>query len=428
MNLKTVGICTLGCKVNTYESEFVINKLKEKGYIIKDFDEICDIYIINTCTVTNQADIKSRKMIRSAIKKNKEACVVAMGCFIEGNQKFQEEGVSIYLGNKNKSRIIEYIEEYYKKKETIKKQDTSLKTEFEDMYIDTFPGRTRAFVKIQDGCENFCSYCIIPYVRGKCRSKELSTVIKEVKALVANDYKEVVLTGIHTGNYGVDRNENFADLLNELVKIKGLKHLRISSIEITELNNEVLAVLQKSKVIVDHLHIPLQAGSDRVLSLMNRKYDLKYFKEKIKKIREIRPNISITTDIIVGHPEEKDEDFLDTLKTAKELLFSKIHVFPYSIREGTKAATMKQVDIETKKKRARKLLEVSKELEIEYFNKFLGQKIEVLIEKNKENYSYGHTSNYLHIKIKGKYKKNSIIKIQLQEINYPYILGEYVDE
>ena len=194
MNLKTVGICTLGCKVNTYESEFVINKLKEKGYIIKDFDEICDIYIINTCTVTNQADIKSRKMIRSAIKKNKEACVVAMGCFIEGNQKFQEEGVSIYLGNKNKSRIIEYIEEYYKKKETIKKQDTSLKTEFEDMYIDTFPGRTRAFVKIQDGCENFCSYCIIPYVRGKCRSKELSTVIKEVKALVANDYKEVVLT------------------------------------------------------------------------------------------------------------------------------------------------------------------------------------------------------------------------------------------
>ena len=263
--MRSVGILTLGCKVNTYESEYIMNVLKENNYEIKSFDDICDVYIINTCTVTNTSDIKSRKMIRNAIKKNKDACIVAMGCFIEANKDYNIEGLDIVIGNKDKSKIVELLDEYFTKKETIIKLYNDPKSQFEDMYITNFPGRTRAFVKIQDGCENFCSYCIIPYVRGKCRSKDEDKVISEIKSLVNNGYQEVVLTGIHTGNYGVDLDTNFAHLLKELIKIKGLKRLRISSIEATELTDEVLKVIKESNVIVDHLHIPLQAGSDEIL-------------------------------------------------------------------------------------------------------------------------------------------------------------------
>ena len=304
-----VGIYTLGCKVNTYESEYVRKLLEDANYEICSFDDVCDIYIINTCTVTNTSDIKSRKMIRKAIKKNPDAIVVAMGCFIEANKDVDIPGLDIIIGNKDKSKIVEIIEEYINKKNTIKRLYNDKKYIFEDMYIDNFPGRTRAFVKIQDGCENFCTYCIIPFVRGKCRSKEESKVIEEVKALVNNGYKEVVLTGIHTGSYGVDLDTSFADLLEKLVKIKGLERLRISSIETTELNEDVLKILKNSSVIVDHLHIPIQSGSNEILKLMNRKYDLDFFKEKINEIRSIRPNISITTDIIVGFPSETDELF-----------------------------------------------------------------------------------------------------------------------
>lgn len=423
--MKTVGIYTLGCKVNTYESEFVISLLKEHGYQIQKFEEDCDIYIINTCTVTNTSDIKSRKMIRNAVKRKKDACVVAMGCFIEANQDFQEEGVDIYLGTKDKSKIISLLEEYFKKKERIRNLSREQKTTFEDMTMTSFPGRTRAFVKIQDGCENFCSYCIIPYVRGKCRSKDFSTVLKEIKALTENGYQEVVLTGIHTGNYGVDLGRSFAELLREITKIPKLKRLRISSIEITELTKEVLEVLKESTIIVDHLHIPIQAGSDKILKKMNRKYTLSEFKEKINDIRKIRPNISITTDIIVGFPTETEEDFEETINTAKEIKFSKIHVFPYSLRDGTKAATMKeQVDSKIKKKRARRLLKLSHELEEEYASKFVGQEQLVLTENEKEGYTYGHTSNYLQVKIKGQLSSNQLVKVKLIKKEYPYIIGE----
>lgn len=423
--MKTVGIYTLGCKVNTYESEFVINLLKEHGYQIQKFEEDCDIYIINTCTVTNTSDIKSRKMIRNAVKRKKDACVVAMGCFIEANQDFQEEGVDIYLGTKDKSKIISLLEEYFKKKERIRNLSKEKKTTFEDMTMTSFPGRTRAFVKIQDGCENFCSYCIIPYVRGKCRSKDFSTVLKEIKALTENGYQEVVLTGIHTGNYGVDLGRSFAELLREITKIPKLKRLRISSIEITELTKEVLEVLKESIIIVDHLHIPIQAGSDKILKKMNRKYTLSEFKEKINDIRKIRPNISITTDIIVGFPTETEEDFEETINTAKEIKFSKIHVFPYSLRDGTKAATMKeQVDSKIKKERARRLLKLSHELEEEYASKFVGQEQLVLTENEKEGYTYGHTSNYLQVKIKGQLSSNQLVKVKLIKKEYPYIIGE----
>lgn len=423
--MRTVGILTLGCKVNTYESEYIISKLKENNYIIKDFTDICDVYIINTCTVTNTADIKSKKMIKAAIKRNPDACVVALGCFIEANKDYQIEGLDILVGNKDKSKIIELLDEYFEKKETLQRIYKEEKTVFEDMYINNFPGRTRAFVKIQDGCENFCSYCIIPFVRGKCRSKDQTKVINEITDLVNNGYQEVVLTGIHTGNYGVDLNTNFASLLKELVKINGLKRLRISSIEITELTKDVLDVIKENEIIVDHMHIPLQAGSDEVLKLMNRKYDLEFFYNKIKEIRNIRPEISITTDVLVGFPGETESMFQRTIQTAKELELTKMHVFPFSLRQGTKAETLpNHIDSEEKKQRARRLLEVSKELELNYYNKYLNKEVEVLVEETKDGYSYGHTGNYLYVKINKVLEHNTFVKVKITSIEYPYCLAE----
>ena len=423
--MRSAGILTLGCKVNTYESEYVINKLKENNYQIKPFTDICDVYIINTCTVTNTSDSKSKKMINTAIKRNPDACVVAMGCFIEANKDYEIDGLDITIGNKDKSKIIELLDEYFEKKETLKRLYKEEKTTFEDMYITDFPGRTRAFVKVQDGCENFCSYCIIPFVRGKCRSKELDKVVNEITDLTNNGYQEVVLTGIHTGNYGVDLNTNFATLLKELVKIDKLKRLRISSIEITELTEEVLDVIKNNKVIVDHMHIPLQAGSDEILKLMNRKYNLNYFFNKIKEIRSIRPEISITTDVIVGFPGETEELFQTTINTCKELELTKIHVFPYSIRKGTVAETLpNHLDQSIKKDRARRLLEVSKELEKTYFNKYIGKEVEVLIEEVKDGYSYGHTGNYLYVKINKELEHNTFVQVKVTKIDYPYCLAE----
>ena len=423
--MRSVGILTLGCKVNTYESEYVINKLKENNYVIKDFTDICDVYIINTCTVTNTSDVKSRKMINAAIKRNPEACVVAMGCFIEANKDYEIDGLDIVIGNKDKSKIVELLNEYFINKEILKRLYEDEKTVFEDMYITDFPGRTRAFVKIQDGCENFCSYCIIPFVRGKCRSKEFIKVVNEVIDLTNNGYHEVVLTGIHTGNYGVDLDTNFALLLKELVKIDKLSRLRISSIEITELTDEVLEVIKNNKIIVDHMHIPLQAGSNEVLKLMNRKYDLDYFFNKINEIRSIRPEMSITTDVIVGFPGETEELFEKTIKTCRDLKLTKIHVFPYSVRKGTVAEKLpNHVEQSEKKERARRLLEVSRELELNYFNKYVGKEVEVLIEEIRDGYSYGHTGNYLYVKINRELSHNTFVKVVITDVDYPYCLAE----
>lgn len=419
------GILTLGCKVNMYESEFVANLLKSNGFEICDFHDVCDVYIINTCTVTNTSDIKSRKMIRQAIRNNPDACVVAMGCFIEANKNYQIPGLDIVIGNKDKSKIVELIHQYFEKKNIIKDLYSNRFTEFEDMYIKEFPGRTRAFVKIQDGCDNFCSYCIIPFVRGKCRSKDKDKVISEINDLVSNGYQEVVLTGIHTGNYGYDKDYDFADLLSEVVKIEGLKRLRISSIEITELNDRVLSIIKDNDVIVDHLHIPMQAGSDEILKLMNRKYDLDYYFKKIEQIRKIRPMISITTDVIVGFPGEDEKLFEKTIETCKKIGFAKIHVFPFSLRNGTKAEELpNHLSNEEKKKRSRKLLEVSKELENNYFSKFIGKSESVLIEQYKDGYSYGHTGNFLNIKIEGKLEHNKFYDVLITDISYPYCIGK----
>lgn len=408
---------TLGCKVNAYETEYVINDFKKHGYDIVPFNEKADIYVINTCTVTNTSDQKSRKIIRNACK-NKDAVVVAMGCYtqIKPDEVLDIPGVSIVIGNKDKNRVVELVETYMKDKEKFKEIYDLSNSKFEDMYLDNFENHTRAFVKIQDGCNNYCSYCIIPYSRGNVRSKNKDIVISEVKGLVKNGYKEVVLTGIHTGHYGQDLKEyDFSDLLIELEKIDGLERIRISSIEITELTDKFLEVLKNSKKIVNHIHIPLQSGCDRILKLMNRKYDMNYYIDKINKIRSIRPNMAVTTDVIVGFPDETEEDFCITKENIEKIKFVELHVFPYSKREGTPAASMKnQIDGNKKKQRVNELLKISEELKNEFYNKYVGTYDYVLTENYEDGYLIGHLSNYGKVKFKGKKDEtNKIKKVKL---------------
>ncbi len=423
-------IYTLGCKVNSYESRIMTEDLINAGYVEeKDNNIPADIYIINTCSVTNTADSKSLKLIRQAIKKNKDAIIVVCGCLAQVKpETVNIEGVDIVIGNKNKSKVSEYINEYVKNKN--KKTDIYdiSNVEFETMQLNNFD-KTRAFIKIQDGCNNFCAYCIIPYTRGSVRSKPREDILNEIDHLTLNGHKEIVLTGIHTGNYGSEfDNYDFADLLNEIVKIKKLSRIRISSIEITELNDRVLEIIKNNNVLVDHLHIPLQSGSDEILKLMNRKYDTKYFIEKINKIRKIRPDISITTDVIVGFPNETDKNFNETIETIKKVDFSKLHVFPYSKREGTKAATMEgQIKEEVKKQRVMELLKLSKELENKYMNKFIGKTLTFIPEVYKDGYLIGHTGNYLLIKLKGcEELLHKEVSVKLMENQYPYIISSAI--
>ncbi len=410
-----VGLCNLGCKVNTYEMEYIASLFKERGYEIGDFNDFCDVYVVNTCTVTNNSDVKSRKMINHPKKINKNSCLVVCGCFIESAKDYKNDDIDIVLGNYNKSKVVDLVEEFFRNKEKINQKFNLNEVEFEDMNIKHFENRTRAFVKIQDGCENFCTYCIIPYVRGKCRSKKEDNVLSEITTLVNNGYNEIVLTGIHTGNYGVDINTDFSSILEKILNIKGLKRLRISSIEITELDDKFLELL-KNPILCNHLHIPLQSGGEKTLKRMNRKYDKKYFKEEIEKIRKIRPDISITTDVIVGFPGETEDDFNECVDFIKEINFSKIHVFPYSKRDGTVAAKMKdQIDGKVKKERVKTLLDLSKTLEENYNNSFIGKKESCLIEKVDDKYSYGHCSNYIYLKIPKKYKENEIVDVIIEK-------------
>ena len=416
-------INTLGCKVNTYESNVIRDIFLNEGY--EESNSNVDIAVINTCTVTNTSDSKSLKVIKHTIKNNPNAIVIVCGCFsqINPDRLKDMEGVSIVLGNYNKSKIMDYINQYKKDKKQIIDVRELNDEKFECMKLNNF-NKTRAFVKIEDGCENFCSYCIIPYSRGKVRSKLMEDVLDEVNTLVNNGHREIVLTGIHTGHYGADIKEyDFSDLLNEICKIKGLERLRISSIEITELDDKFLETLKNNKIIVDHMHIPLQSGCDKTLKEMNRKYDVAYFKDKIKKIRSIRPNISITTDVIVGFPNETEDDFNTTVNTIKEIKFTKLHVFPFSVRKGTVAETMEnQIDEKTKKERVHILMDISKELELDYMNKFVGCEVEFIPEVLKDGYIIGHTGNYLQIKSKIKSNGHETIKTTIKSIEYPYCM------
>lgn len=416
-------INTLGCKVNTYESNVIRDIFLNEGY--EESNSNVDIAVINTCTVTNTSDSKSLKVIKHTIKNNPNAIVIVCGCFsqINPDRLKDMEGVSIVLGNYNKSKIMDYINQYKKDKKQIIDVRELNDEKFECMKLNNF-NKTRAFVKIEDGCENFCSYCIIPYSRGKVRSKLMEEVLDEVNTLVNNGHREIVLTGIHTGHYGADIKEyDFSDLLNEICKIKGLERLRISSIEITELDDKFLETLKNNKIIVDHMHIPLQSGCDKTLKEMNRKYDVAYFKDKINKIRSIRPNISITTDVIVGFPNETEDDFNTTVNTIKEIKFTKLHVFPFSVRKGTVAETMEnQIDEKTKKERVHILMDISKELELDYMNKFVGCEVEFIPEVSKDGYIIGHTGNYLQIKSKIKSNGHETIKTTIKSIEYPYCM------
>lgn len=424
-------IYTLGCKVNTYESNVMRDALLNKGYFEVGLKEKADITIINTCTVTNTADSKSMKVIRQAIRRNENAIIVVCGCLVQNKKEevSKIDGVDIVIGNINKSKIVDYIEKYIEEKKQEVDVRNIMNTNFEPMMLNNF-NKTRAFVKIQDGCNNFCSYCIIPYTRGNVRSKDKQSVLKEIQLLVDEGHKEVVLTGIHTGNYGAEfADYKFADLLKDIVKIDKLERLRISSIEITEINDDVMEVIKENNILVDHMHIPLQSGSDAVLKRMNRKYDKEYFINKIKKLRKIRPNISITTDVIVGFPGETKEEFEETIETIKKIEFTKLHVFPYSKREGTKAAIMDgQVDENIKKKRVKILLQLSKELEYNYMEKFIGKKVIFIPEMAKEEYIIGHTGNFLNVKYRGnKNDLNKDIEVKINNIEYPYCIGSTID-
>ena len=391
------NIVTFGCKVNQYESNMMKEKMLSSNFFYEENMSDANIIIVNTCSVTNVADKKCLKMIRKIKREYPNALLVVAGCSSQNNQNVYEAlNIDILLGNKDKSKIAELIKEYLDTEKKYVKFYNERDLDFEDMLINDY-NHVRAFVKIEDGCDNFCSYCIIPFVRGSVRSKDFDTVIKEAKLLTEHGHKEIVLTGIHTGHY-TSNNHDLTDLINELSKIDDLLRIRISSIEITELNDKFLEMLKINKKVCNHLHIPLQAGSDEILKRMNRKYDLAYYEEKINKIRSIRPDISITTDIIVGFPYETDELFSETLEFSKKMNFSKIHVFPYSIRVGTAAASMSnQVDEVTKKVRVKKLMALSKKQEKEYYEKFKGKELDILVEECDNNVSIGHTSNYLMV-------------------------------
>lgn len=405
------NIITLGCKVNSYESNFMKEALVKNGFSFCNLNEKCDILILNTCTVTDTSDKKSLKEVRRLKRENPNAILVVCGCSVQNDKtKYDNLGINILMGNINKSNIVSIIEKYLDDKTPVEYVAKTRDLPFENMEVD-ISDHTRAYIKIEDGCDNFCSYCIIPFVRGKKRSKDFSLVLREVQHLANNGYKEIVLTGIDTGGYE-SNGKNLTDLIHEMSKINGIERIRQSSIEITQINEKFINELKNNKKICDHIHIPLQSGSDSILKLMNRKYDLKYFFDKIDMIRSVRPDISITTDVIVGFPGETEEMFLETMETCKKINFSKIHAFPYSERKGTKASMMDgKVPESVKHERVKKLLELSEKLEKSYYDKFKGKNKDVLIEEVNEFGSKGHTSNYLMVHTNEKLQKGEIYNL-----------------
>lgn len=419
-----VGICSLGCKVNIYESELVTNILKNNNYTVVDFEDIADIYIINTCSVTNESDKKSRKMINRAKKNNPAAIIIVMGCYSQVNA--EDIDVDIVLGNKDKSKIVEIIEEYIKTKQKKKIIYDLTKVDFEKMEITNFDSHTRAFVKIQDGCNAFCSYCIIPYVRGRVRSKDPEDVIKEVITLVEKGYKEIVLTGIHTGRYGIDINTSLEELLNRLVKIPNIYRIRLSSIEINEITPGIKKLLKENRVMAKHLHIPLQSGSNKILKLMNRRYNKEEFLSMVEDLKTIE-DISLTTDLIVGFPKETEEEFNETIDTLNKIGFTKIHTFPYSKRKGTPAASMEgQVSPEVKKDRVHTILKLSNKYEYNYYESKIGKVYDGVVEVHSNGIILVHTSNFIPVIINDKVEEGSIVNVKIEKVDNLKVYGRIV--
>ena len=407
--------------MNSYECSALASLLKERGYV--EDNNHPDVVVINTCSVTATADQKSRQHIRKMMNLYPDAICVVMGCYSQGNKDYiiNEIKPHIIVGTSRRDEIPDLIEQYLKEKKPIVLVDDEPRHfDYEEMGVTSFSENVRAYLKIQDGCDNFCTYCLIPYRRGKMRSRQKENVIKEAKYLISEGYQEIVLTGIHVGGYGMDLdNTSFSDLVKSLISLDDLASLRISSIEESEIDDDLIKMVIDSPVLAKHLHIPLQSGSDTVLKRMNRKYNKEQFISKLQKIRREVPDIALSTDVIVGFPGETDEEFNETVDTIKKCDFNMLHVFPFSAREGTGAYLMKnQVDPRIKKERVRVLLDLSKELWDKYVDKFINKEIEILIEKNdsQNKCSYGHSSNYIDVKIDNScYKPGQRVTILLQK-------------
>lgn len=410
---------SLGCKVNSYECASLKVLFINAGYV-ESLDDECDIALINTCSVTETADKKSRQFIRKLKNDYPGAIVVVMGCYSQGNSDFvfEELEADIVVGTSNRSKIPSLIEQFKINKLPIKLVDADTrKFTYEELSVASFSENVRAYLKIQDGCDNFCSYCLIPFMRGKMRSRSKEAVLEEAKALLENGFKEIVLTGIHVGGYGRDLNDcTFSDLVDELTSLKGLERLTISSVEESEIDDKLIDLIATRKNIARHLHIPLQSGSEEVLKKMNRKYDKKSFLDKIKQILNADPDIAITTDVIVGFPGETELQFQETFDFILEAGFAMLHVFPFSPRAGTVASKMKdQIRPEIKKERSKTLISLSDELWSKYKKRFIGKTLKVLIESYDEQTKmiYGHTENYIAISLESdKSQINEIIELQ----------------
>lgn len=420
------SILTFGCKVNSYESEFMKEQLLKNDYIYSDDYKTSDIVIVNTCSVTNTADNKCKKMIRSVRRDNKDAILMVCGCTAENHrEELNDLDIDILIGNKEKSLIVSLIEDYKLSNEKYIKFYDERRLPFEDMKVNEFSDLTRAYVKIQDGCNNYCAYCIIPYVRGSIRSKNFDEAVNEIKALVDKGHKEIVFTGINTGAYGKETGKyDLTDLIKEISKIDGLERIRVSSIEITEIYDKFIDEMRTNPKLCAHLHVSLQSGSERILQIMNRKYTKSEYLEKINKLKKARPEINLTTDVIVGFPTETEEEFLECVDYCKEVGFSKIHVFPYSKREGTKAAAMDgHLSNDIKKNRARKLIEIDNDLQLQYNEKFVREKVNVLIEEIVDGKSIGHTQNFLKVVVNEVLKTNTCYDVVITKAFVEYVEG-----
>lgn len=421
--IKKVAFCSLGCKVNQYETNAMAQKFIEHGYEVVEFDEYADVYIVNTCTVTNVADRKSRQMLRRAKEINKDATLVACGCYaqVAKDELKKIPEIDLIIGNNEKNDIIQIVENHISQKgaEDLV-SDVMYKLDYVELGTTTYTEKTRAVIKVQDGCDRFCSYCLIPYARGHIRSRKIENVIEEIKKVVEEGINEVVITGIHIASYGRDfKGENIGliDLLEEINKIQGLHRIRLGSIEPTIVTDEFVERLSKLDKICDHFHLSLQSGCTETLKRMNRRYTTEEFKAVTKRLRAKFPNAALTTDIIVGFPGETDEEFNTTYEFLKEIAFYKMHIFKYSQRKGTKAAVMpNQVDGKIKEERSKKLIELSNENEYNYNKKYIGKQVEVLFEEREGEYLKGHTTNYIVVKHKTD-KDDLINKIAKVTVN-----------
>lgn len=435
--MATVAFHTLGCKVNHYETEAIWQLFKQEGYERVDFESISDVYIINTCTVTNTGDKKSRQVIRRAVRKNPDAVICVTGCYAQTSpaEIMAIPGVDIVVGTQDRVKMLEYIEQYKLERQPINGVGNIMKSRvYEELDVPSFTDRTRASLKIQEGCNNFCTFCIIPWARGLMRSRDPKEVIHQAQQLVDAGYQEIVLTGIHTGGYGEDMKDyNLAQLLRDLESVKGLKRLRISSIEASQITDEVIEVIKHSTIVVRHLHIPLQSGSNSVLKRMRRKYTMEFFGERLDRLKEVLPGLAVTSDVIVGFPGETEEEFMETYNFINEHKFSELHVFPYSKRTGTPAARMEdQVDEEIKNERVHRLISLSDQLAKEYASQFEGEVLEVIPEEvSKEEANpgslIGYTDNYMKVVFSASEDLiGKIVKVKITKAGYPYNEGQFV--